>query len=199
MVSGINHLPPHLAWADAFFMVLAAANIFGTMARRDGWRAAAASFLIIALVSGLAETVGVLTGFPFGSYDYTPYFGWKIGGVLPFTIPLAWFVVLGSCHDLATLWLRERPRWKLAFVTAVGATLLDWVMEPFACRIKSYWLWNTPEIPWQNYASWFVLSFILTASCPWGKEPLRRSDPRSAVVLGAMLATFALGRIMHGV
>ncbi len=57
-------------------------------------------FLIPALgISVSAELLGTSTGFPFGYYRYLSGLGYKIGGLVPFTIPLSWFY-LGFCSYL---------------------------------------------------------------------------------------------------
>ncbi|WP_245724795.1 carotenoid biosynthesis protein [Micromonospora citrea] len=50
----------------------------------------AAALVAVAMVGGFAiEALGVATGFPFGSYDYSGELGPKLAGV-PLIIPLAW-------------------------------------------------------------------------------------------------------------
>ncbi len=192
-------LPPWLAFADALFMTLAAANVLFAMARRDGWPAAACSFAIVCAGSATIETVGALTGWPFGPYTYSDRMGLRVAGVLPFTIPLAWWAVLGSGHYLAALVWRDRPRLLLAVATAVWAAATDWILEPFAWRIKAYWQWDAAAVPLQNYAAWFIVAFLLAAACPWGGRPLAKLDPRPPAVAGFMWLTFLAGRIAHGV
>jgi len=38
-----------------------------------------------------SELLGTSTGFPFGHYHYLSGLGYKIAGLVPFTIPLSWF------------------------------------------------------------------------------------------------------------
>src|SRR3982751_3694029 len=54
-----------------------------------GWRAAAALVGTATLGGFAVEAVGVATGFPFGTYDYSGQLGPKLLGV-PLIIPLAW-------------------------------------------------------------------------------------------------------------
>jgi putative membrane protein len=192
-----------MAWADAFFMVLAAINITLALAGRDGWRTTLISLSIVLLGSAVIEVIGAKTGWPFGPYFYTDRLGFRLGGVLPFTIPLAWWTVLGSGHYLAALWLRHRPRLGLALCVATYATLMDWIMEPFAWQVKGYWFWGLDNplatIPIQNYIAWWVSSFLLCIAAPWGNEPIDRFDPRPVGVAGLMILMFVTGRWVHGV
>ena len=45
------------------------------------------------LISLTSELLGTSTGFPFGHYSYLSGLGYKIAGLVPFTIPLSWFYV----------------------------------------------------------------------------------------------------------
>jgi len=49
-------------------------------------------FLLPALgISLTSELLGTSTGFPFGHYGYLSGLGYKVAGLVPFTIPLSWF------------------------------------------------------------------------------------------------------------
>ena len=60
------------------------------------------AFLVPAIaVSLTSELTGTSTGFPFGDYSYLNGLGYKIGGLVPFTIPLSWFYLGLSSYLLA--------------------------------------------------------------------------------------------------
>ena len=42
-------------------------------------------------ISLASELLGTSTGFPFGHYTYLNGLGYKVAGLVPFTIPLSWF------------------------------------------------------------------------------------------------------------
>lgn len=42
-------------------------------------------------ISLTSELLGTSTGFPFGHYSYLNGLGYKVAGLVPFTIPLSWF------------------------------------------------------------------------------------------------------------
>src|SRR5690606_37161373 len=49
------------------------------------------------LVTGFTlsiELVGAATGLPFGAHSYGTALGWRVAGLVPFTIPLSWFMML---------------------------------------------------------------------------------------------------------
>jgi putative membrane protein len=165
------------------------------MARRDGWRDALASFAIIAVGSGTVATLGATTGRPFGPYEYTPFFGPRIGGVLPAAIPLIWYTILASGHYLVFHCLKPASRRLAALAVASWATLFDLAIEPFAACVKSYWVWQTTNVPTQNYLAWFLLSFLLARVVPWGRGPIDRFDPRPLTAAAAILFLAIIGRV----
>lgn len=188
-------LPDCLSWADAILIFLAASNVLLAMARRDGWRDALTSFAIIAVGSGAVATLGATTGRPFGPYEYTPFFGPRIAGVLPAALPLTWYIILASGHYLIFHWLKPASRRLTAIAVASWATLFDFVFEPFAACVKSYWVWQSPNIPPQNYLAWFLLAFLLARVAPWGRGPIDRFDPRPPTAAAAILILSIIGRI----
>lgn len=159
--------------ADAIWMVLAAVVVIWCMGAQEGAKKAAIACAFIAVVSGAIEWVGAKTGIPFGPYRYTDNMGARIGGVLPFTIPLAWIVIVtGSRYLVAWLFPALKGR---TFAAAVGcaAVLTDLNLEIVAWKIRAYWVWypfDTGPLPlmppWQNYAAWFVLAACFARLLP---------------------------------
>jgi len=184
-----------LQWGDFIFLLLGFLNLLLFSAAHLGWRQTCLCCAGVLLLSAVAETVGTLTGFPFGNYYYTPVLGPRLGGVLPLAIPLAWWTVLSGfyfiLHDLRPTWT---PR-LLALGTAFAAVGFDWILEPFAWQVRHYWIWAGLAVPLQNYLSWFVLSFALARLLPLhGRQaPGRRLIP--ALTLGLMLLLFVAGRL----
>jgi len=119
--------------------------------------------------------------------------------VLPLAIPLAWYVLIGNA---LVLWRSILPGFIAPLEAAAVATLvtgIDWVMEPFASKLKVYWLWSDPAIPLRNYISWWVITFLLTVCFAKSPGHQDRFDPRPPVVLGTMLVLFVLTRWTYGV
>jgi uncharacterized membrane protein len=187
-----------LAWGDFLFHLLAAANLLFAVARSLSWRKTWISFTLIALLSSLVETLGALTGVPFGDYHYTHRMGPMLAGVLPLAIPLAWWNILAPLY-LLLRWFRPRlsPRLSALF-TAALATLMDWIMEPFAWKIQGYWIWESGQIPLQNYLGWFFLSFILCRLSPLYSPYRTTLDRRLIAVPSLLLLYFITARFIHG-
>ena len=185
--------------SDAVWIYLAAVVIYLHTAAAEGLPTARRWAAIVIAGSGVCEWIGAQTGFPFGPYRYTDNFGWRLGGVLPLAIPLAWMVVLLCGRSLI---LRLRPassRLGLALGVALVATVTDVNLEAVAWKIRGYWIWY-PDAPgplpdWpplQNYLSWFGLSFVLTYILPpnYSLRPRHPAPGRPILVLGLMNALF---------
>lgn len=186
---------------NPILMFLAAMNTYLMLIRHWGLHSARRWSLIVMVFTGVIETLGTKTGFPFGSYIYTEYMGPRILGVLPISIPLAWLVVVSSLLIGVKCRFPEWGKWRCAMVVGVLATVFDYVMEPFAARIMAYWLWDSSTgLPsWPNYLSWFLISFYLV-----GRHSVMRledtcSDIRPPILIGSMLLLFAVVRLVHGI
>lgn len=196
---------------DFLFMALAAAVIFLDATRRIGVLLTGALFLWIAVVSGAVELLGAMTGFPFGAYEYTARFGPRIGGVLPWAIPLAWWVVLYPLHLLMLTMARERMISPALVVlgAAVGATMVDFALEPVATMVRSYWIWEGPgvyyDVPGQNFVAWFVTALVIVGPIQYyvGRTVIESYRAPGAIflplaTLGSVLASFLVAGLVHG-
>ncbi len=161
-----------LGFSDAIWIVLAAALAYLALVEEETLPIARRWALIILVSSGALETMGTLTGFPFGPYVYTARFGWRILGVLPFTIPLAWLIVVVCARfAILTCWPRA-SRWGLALGTGFIALLTDLNLEPIAWKVRAYWIWYPTQQgaqshpPLQNYVTWFTAASALALLFP---------------------------------
>lgn len=124
-----------------------------------------ADFLIIFLVGFLSgvvtEVIGVNTGLLFGRYQYGNLFGEKIFGV-PLVIGLNWFCIVYASYCMVKQYLIPSPNQKIliSILTALVATLFDFIMEPVAVTLD-FWKWEGGIIPFYNYLSWFLISLSL--------------------------------------
>lgn len=177
---------------DPLLILLAFANTHLLAARQWGAGAARRWAGVVIVLSLAVETLGALTGFPFGSYTYTDRFG-PVLGVVPLAIPLAWQVVLTNALFLVRGVARHLPRWGEAVAAGFVATVYDAVLEPFATSVKGYWHWRDHAVPLQNYIAWLVVSTVLVRLFAPTNAGRADRDPRSAIILGTTSLLFLAG------
>ena len=127
---------------------------------------AAAALVATATLGGFAvEAVGVATGFPFGTYDYSGQLGPKVLGV-PLIIPLAWTWMAWPAWLAAIRLVRGRAA-RVA-VAAAGLAAWDLFLDPQMIA-EGYWRWldptpalpGVPGIPIGNYLGWLGFALVL--------------------------------------
>jgi putative membrane protein len=195
-----------LAWAlragDAIWITLGAAVVYLSVARREGFATARIWAVILLAGSGLIEWIGATTGWPFGPYRYSDQFGMRLGNVLPFTIPLAWLVIILAARALILRIAPNASRPALAAGVGAVALLTDLNLEFVAWKSRGYWVWYpdwTPALgpmpswpPLQNFVSWFLVAAALCAMLPApGRVDTGKPQPiRPVIVLALMNALF---------
>ncbi|AGF51806.1 sll0814 [Synechocystis sp. PCC 6803] len=213
----IAHLPPigqvafqwSMAGGGVAYMLLGFAAV-AVYAFRTLGLLPTLGFLIPALgISVSAELLGTSTGFPFGYYRYLSGLGYKIAGLVPFTIPLSWFY-LGFCSYLlvrAGLRHSNLPRLGQELTAiAVGATLLmswDFVLDPAMSQTTMpFWVWDVPGaffgMPYQNFAGWFCTGaiFMTVATIIWRVNKVEIPEADFSLPLAMYLGNFGFAMVM---
>ncbi|MGK7875620.1 MAG: gamma-carotene 1'-hydroxylase CruF [Xenococcaceae cyanobacterium] len=167
-------------------------------------------FMLPALCLSLgSELLGTSTGFPFGHYRYLSGLGYKIAGLVPFTIPLSWFYLGLSAYLIARAGLesRQMPSWLSSTgAIAIGAVLLtswDFVLDPAMSQTAvPFWIWEQPGaffgMPYQNFAGWLGTGalFMSVATLLWKAKPVTLPSTRLGLPLAIYLSNFAFATIM---
>jgi putative membrane protein len=81
-----------------------------------------------------------------------------------------------------------------ALITGLLCMGYDFVLEPFASRVRNYWVWADGIIPPQNYMAWFVLSGLLAWLFAPNYAVRFPRDARPGTILAATLLIFLAGR-----
>ena len=139
-----------------------------------------------ALLAGVAvpalgwavEYVGQASGFPFGSYQYTPLLQPQLAGV-PLLIPLAWLMMMPPAWAVAVVIVGAQPGWRArlrrAAVSALAFTAWDLFLDPQMVA-WNVWVWAEPGayfgIPLVNFAGWLLVAFCVSLLLAPGWLPL---------------------------
>ncbi|HEY0816298.1 MAG TPA: carotenoid biosynthesis protein [Pseudonocardia sp.] len=169
-------------------VVFAAASI-ADAARVHGPRGAAALVVAAGGIGLAAETIGVSTGFPFGSYAYADTLGPRVLDV-PLIVPLAWTMMAWPALNVGrTL---ARSGWAVVAVAAVALASWDVFLDPQMVG-AGHWRWLdpgqglplVPGVPLTNYAGWLAVAALVVAAlyALLGAAQVRTSKPAAVLYL----------------
>ncbi|MFM7366131.1 MAG: gamma-carotene 1'-hydroxylase CruF [Cuspidothrix sp.] len=198
-----------MAGGGVTYMILGALGVFLFAYRTLGLGRALGFLIPSLLISLTSELLGTSTGFPFGHYSYLSGLGYKISGLVPFTIPLSWFYVGCVSYILARAGLEvdKKPSF-LRHVVAIflGALLLtswDFVLDPAMSQTAlPFWYWQQPGaffgMPYQNFVGWMGTGslFMIVAAFLWSKNPIKLEHYQVNVPLLVYLGNFGFATVM---
>jgi Predicted membrane protein len=139
--------------------------------QREGWGRALRLLVLVFGVSLLFESVGVATGLVYGPYHYTDKLGPLFLGLVPYLIPVAWFMMSYPSFVIADRLIPSNwKRWqRMLSVAAVGGLVMtawDLVMDPIMVA-SGHWVWDVNGayhgIPLQNFWGWWLTVFTTFA------------------------------------
>ncbi|MGQ4647106.1 gamma-carotene 1'-hydroxylase CruF [Lyngbya aestuarii] len=172
------------------------------------------TFMVPAVVLSLSsELLGTSTGFPFGEYGYLSGLGYKIAGLVPFTIPLSWFYMGFASYVIARTALEASTKGvsKLGWLGHIGAIVLgatlltswDFALDPAMSRtIYPFWQYGQEGAffgtPYQNFAGWMATGalFMTVAALCWGKNPLPLSRQQLVFPLSVYITNVVFGAVI---
>lgn len=157
-------------------ILLAAVVLFAVLVKRAG-RAWVVAGVTVYLVSMLSEFVGTGYGIPFGEYSYTTLLGAKLGGRVPFVIPLSWFLMALPAFGLAAVTFpAPGSAWSRIGFSTLLLVVWDLALDPaMSYSPPLYWSWGASGpyygMPWVNLVGWFgtgaVIMFALDRLAVW--------------------------------
>jgi isopentenyl-diphosphate delta-isomerase type 1 len=128
-----------------------------------GWRDGAILVAVLGAYALLIEASAILTGFPYGHFGYSDLLGYRIFGLVPWTVAFAWTPLLLGAYAVAANLLSSR------IVRVIAATLLltlfDFVLDPGAVML-GFWKYEGGGwfygVPMSNFGGWLVSGLIGT-------------------------------------
>jgi putative membrane protein len=142
-------------------------------------------FASVFLIGFGVEVLGVKSGVLFGSYQYGETLGMKLFEV-PLTIGLNWFILAFSTAAIGSSIFKNKLL--RALFAASLMTGLDVFIEPVAVQLD-FWSWDGGEIPFQNFAMWFIVAFAIQLVVNFLKPKL---EPKIAYVVFGVQVVFFL-------
>ncbi|HEV2395054.1 MAG TPA: carotenoid biosynthesis protein [Verrucomicrobiae bacterium] len=148
-------------WPEGLLLVLGAVTTLCGLARQLPTQNVLAVALLIALMGGVAQSLGAFTGAPFGPLACIDRSEPLLFGILPWSIPLIWIVALLTGRGVSRLmfrpWRQSRVYgfWVLG-CTVVLAVLLELALDMYARQIKEYGVWKPTGLP----VDWYTTAFV---------------------------------------
>ena len=114
----------------------------------------------ISILAYIIETIGILTGFPYTSFEYTELMGYKILGVTPIALPFAFVpLVIGAVYLAQNL----RKTWKKIMLAVAILVITDLILDPAAVSL-GIWIWEINGlyygVPFVNFLGWILTGTI---------------------------------------
>ncbi len=194
-----------MAGGGVVYITLGAVAVALYAYRTLGWRGWLTFMVPALLISLTSELLGTSTGFPFGHYAYLSGLGYKIAGLVPFTIPLSWFYMGFVSYLFAWTglpWGIPRPL-RLVLTVVTGALLLtawDLVLDPAMSQTAfPFWTFQEPGsffgMPYRNLGGWLGtgMGFILVGALLGSSNPVQLNRQQLLVPLVTYLVNFAFG------
>jgi uncharacterized membrane protein len=168
-------LPGKAGWWEAVLMLTATATTLVSLSRQLPAQNVILAAAGVAFIAAAVAGIGAKTAIPFGPFTYTDEAGAQLLNVLPWPVPLIWIVAILNSRGVARLILRPWRKLRaygfwLIGLTTVLTVLFDFGLEPFASRVKLYWIWIPTKFPltWYgaplvNFLGWLLATLLILA------------------------------------
>lgn len=147
-------------WTTTIFLSLQFLSLLIYLFLKYQYKRVIIAIPILLICGFVLEYAGVKTSFPFGSYSYSETLQPQILNV-PIAISISWVVVVVSSFLIVSS-VKSINTFSLVVYSAILVVGFDFMLEPFASFINTFWIWGSAEVPVQNYVSWFVVGILFT-------------------------------------
>ncbi|HOI14443.1 MAG TPA: carotenoid biosynthesis protein [Methanoculleus sp.] len=147
------------------FLVALALPSYIALVRWLGAPRGIALLLLLSILPLAVEAYAVATGFPYGRFTYSADLGYRVFGLVPWTVAFAYLPMLLGAVTLAgaaagTSWGRLVPAGVLALL------LVDLVIDPAVVH-AGLWVWLDGGayygVPASNFAGWILTGTVYVA------------------------------------
>lgn len=180
-------LMPSLVWVNLLFTAVI------LLSYHKKWsREIVLALFLIGACGFLLEVIGVKTGRIFGYYQYGPTLGFALWDT-PLMMFVNWLTTIYITRQVAEMVSKDIVMTSL--LAALLMVLLDYFLEPFAIKY-GLWIWNSGEVPMQNYIAWLVAGFFLQYLFIRGVKfsPNKLSLPVYLIQLAFFVTLFLINR-----
>ena len=155
-----------------WYAVAFVAGFFWAASTERGWKRALRFWLIASVLGTVFELTSTHSPFPYSRYSYTGLtkaHELYIGNV-PLFVPLSHVVLIWAGRAIAVVGFRARTRNAIPVLGALGAVLVDLVVDPVSLHGRQWflgdmyhWQWARGYlgVPLWNFLGWFFVAFIV--------------------------------------
>ena len=144
------------------FIIGMALPSYVSLARWMGKARASATITILSAAAVIVEGIAIVTGLPYGHFSYSETLGYRLLGLVPWSVAFAYPpILLGSLT--AASHLIESRGWRLIAVAALLTVSVDLVLDPAAVAL-GFWGWDAGGsyygVPAVNFIGWLVTGVL---------------------------------------
>jgi len=154
------------SYGSIFALFVISLPLFYVLYFKFGLRTLLKLIISLSLFGLLIEYTGLVTGLPYGEFVYTGNLGYKLFGILPWTVGLSWApLVIGSVAIAYTITQKKVLR---IFLPVIILVLFDLLLDPLAVNLG---MWSYLHggayynVPFQNFLGWVFSGFIGSMIC----------------------------------
>ncbi|MEQ1921306.1 MAG: isopentenyl-diphosphate Delta-isomerase [Pyrinomonadaceae bacterium] len=165
-------IPPEARFVSGINVILFAIPVFWATMMWLGRRDAAILFGILGVLALLIETSAMITGFPYGHFGYSELLGYRLFGLTPWTVFLAWTPLVIAAYGIASRLVEKQPSaasrkllggiLRVVLVSLI-LVVLDLVLDPGAVKI-GFWRYEGGGafygVPASNFVGWLFSAAI---------------------------------------
>jgi putative membrane protein len=135
-------------YTGQIYVILGLLAAFTYAAPRFGVSRSVAMFGAAAAIALASELLGTNIGLPFGPYRYTEMLGYRVGGDVPYVIPLSWSYMLFCCLAMCGRIIRSDRPWRWSIAAGLMLTAWDVPLEVHMTNVSpAHWIWDLAASP----------------------------------------------------
>ena len=147
---------------SSLFIIGMALPSYVSLARWIGKARASVIITILSAAAVIVEGIAIVTGLPYGHFSYSDTLGYRLLGLVPWSVAFAYPpILLGSLT--AASHLIESRGWRLIAVATLLTVSVDLVLDPAAVAL-GFWGWDTGGsyygVPAVNFIGWLVTGVL---------------------------------------
>ena len=117
--------------------------------------------IVLSIYATFIEALSILTGFPYGAFNYNSQLGYKLFNLVPWTVSFGWVPLVIGSFTMSS-WIFKRSVYQ--FFGGISILFFsDLIIDPGAV-LMLFWTWTEPgmyySIPLTNYLGWIFSSTI---------------------------------------